>query len=647
MKNFIFICFFLTFSVSHSQQTNTVDFLRCTAEFMLLPEKKEVSGLVSYKLKAKDNIDSLFIDAKNMEFDNVYIGKRKIEYKTTKEKLWLFNKFKKDSEYTISFDYLCKPKKALYFIDWQYPNHPASNPQIWTQGQGKYSSNWLPSIDDMNDKIEFDLSILFHKDYEVIANGKLISKKKKNDSIVKWQYDMQQPMSSYLVALAIGKYKKKIEKSARGIPLEMYYYPKDAAKFESTYRYSKKMFDFLEDEIGVPYPWQNYKQVPVKDFLYAGMENTSTTIFSDAFVVNDTAFVDKNYVNVNAHELAHQWFGDLVTETHSTHHWLHEGFATYYALLAEKEVFGNRYYYHRLNEYVNEIKKAQDTDTIPLMNAKASSLTFYKKGALALYHLRNEVGDTVFTTSVKKYLIAHQFKNVETDDFLRIVEKESGKDLLEFKKVWLASGNLSFSDTYDLERKAGMIDIDFKDFIQDLTNDLDAISHGNVSNENIEIIRKKFHSKKIKERQVLAQRLQKIPRELKSEYEGLLKDKSYETIEVTLYHLWLNFPENRKKYLNQTNKIKGFNNHNIRILWLTLALNTIGFQKEDYAVFYEELAGYTHPAYHFAVRRNAFQYLNELQLISSQTLKNLQQGSTHHNWRFRSYCKKLLNQLTQ
>ena len=117
--------------------------------------------------------------------------------------------------------------------------------QVWTQGQGKYTSSWLPSIDDVNDKIEFDLSISFHKNYEVIANGKNINKESTNDTLVKWDYDMNKPMSSYLLAFAIGKYNKKIEYSQSGIPLEMYYYPKDEVKFNSTYRYSKKIFDFF------------------------------------------------------------------------------------------------------------------------------------------------------------------------------------------------------------------------------------------------------------------------------------------------------------------------------------------------------------------------------------------------------------------
>ena len=98
------------------------------------------------------------------------------------------------------------------------------------------------------------------------------------------------------------------------------------------------------------YPWKIYRQIPVRDFLYAGMENTTSTIFSQDFVVDSIGFNDKNYINVNAHELAHQWFGDLITSQSSKHHWLQEGFATYYALLAERQLFGDDYFYEALND---------------------------------------------------------------------------------------------------------------------------------------------------------------------------------------------------------------------------------------------------------------------------------------------------------
>jgi len=646
----LLLLIYINFSVA--QQTEYVDFLDCTAEVMILPVKKEVRGIVEYSFKIKEDADSIFIDAKNMSFDNVYFKKRKASFKVTNQKLWLFKNFVKNKEYTVSFNYEAHPKKAMYFVDWENQEHPEVNPQVWTQGQGKDNSNWIPSFDDMNEKVEFDLTISFDKKYEVIANGKLISKQERNDSVYTWNYDMQQPMSSYLLAIAIGKYVKNVERSKSGIPLEMYYYPKDSLKFEPTYRYSKQMFDFLEEEIGVSYPWQNYKQVPVKDFLYAGMENTSATIFSDAFVVDSTAFVDKNYVNVNAHELAHQWFGDLVTETHGKHHWLQEGFATYYALLAEKEIFGEDYYYHKLYETSKQLINAQQTDSIPLMNSKASSLTFYQKGAWALHSLRDRVGDSVFISSVKKYLKEHQFKNVDTNDFITIVEKESKQNLSDFVNTWLLSSEFPKEEAEVLLNKNKVTQLLQKGMLANIkepiltreyfkTIELDSMVFNNFSDS----ITTWFKEEDIKARQVYAGKFKKIPLNYKKSYEGFLNDKSYQTIETVLLNLWGNFPENRKQYLDQTANVSGFNDKNIRTLWLALALNTRGFNKVAYQGFYDELVGYTHPAYHFEIRRNAFEYLSELQLVSSEVLLNLNQASKHHNWRFRTYCKKLLKHL--
>lgn len=601
---------------------------------MPLPIKKEVRGIVSYTFKIKKAIDSIYIDAKKMTFNKVYLKNRKASYKVTNDKLWLFNNFKEGKEYTVTFNYEARPKKAMYFIDWEYQSISEANPQIWTQGQGKDNSNWIPSFDDMNEKVAFDLSISFDENYKVITNGKLISKQQKTNSINTWKYDMLQPMSSYLLAVVIGKYNKKKEVSKSGIPLEMYYYPKDSYKSEPTYRYSKQIFDFLEEEIGVPYPWQIYKQVPVKDFLYAGMENTSATIFSDAFVVDSTAFVDKNYVNVNAHELAHQWFGDLVTETHGTHHWLQEGFATYYALLAEKDIFGDDYYYHKLYETSKQLIKAQETDTIPLMNSKASSLTFYQKGAWALLNLREEVGDSIFKVSIKKYLQKHQFKNVETNDFISIVEAESKQDLSEFVNTWLLSNKFTTKYSDEILKRINKKSV-FYQLIKESETDSLSLHNWSIKDKDLKI------------RQVLSEKFQRIPVVYKSEYESLLKDESYQTIETSLLSLWLSFPENRKQYLDTTEAIIGFNDKNIRTLWLTLALNTKGFEKIKYKGFYDELVSYTKPVHHFEVRRNAFQYLNNLRLINSTVLQNLQQATKHHNWRFRSYCKKLFNELNK
>ena len=145
------------------------------------------------------------------------------------------------------------------------------------------------------------------------------------------------------------------------------------------------------------------------------MENTSLTIFSDAFVVDSIGYFDRNYVNVNAHELAHQWFGNLITETNSQHHWLHEGFATYYALLAERQIFGEHYFYHKLYEYAESLKQASDSGKgEKLLKENASSLTYYQKGAWALFMLNSIVGEDIFDQAVQNFLNKYAYENVTT-----------------------------------------------------------------------------------------------------------------------------------------------------------------------------------------------------------------------------------------
>ena len=609
------------------------------------------------------------IDAVNIEITNFYDDHYALDFEYDGKQIIFKPQFEANTYHELNIEYTVKPKKALYFTE-KEDSH-----QMWTQGQGKYTSHWLPSIDDMNDKIEFDLSITYHKDYQVVANGLLVDKKV-NDLTITWHYDMQKPMSSYLVALAIGKYKQQVITSKSGIPIQLCYYPEDSVKVEPTYRYTKQMFDFLEDEIGVAYPWQNYKQVPVKDFLYSGMENTSCTIFSDDFMIDDISFIDKNYVNVNAHELAHQWFGDLVTETSGTHHWLQEGFATYYALLAERDVFGDDYYYNRLYEYYLELK-AQDEagDGTALLNPKSSSTTFYKKGAWALHVLREKVGDNAFKKAVADYLNSYAFKNVETANFITEVERESKADLTLFVDTWLKSPELLedqiIASLKVNETASFLISMQTNPYLSYRTDGDDnyipsslitALPEGfytiqtSVLEEVLskpeyptfdDLILEAFNSDQIQLRQTLALGMRTIPLKFQKQYEGLLNDKSYFTIEAALYNLWANFPRKRNLYLEQTKGIYGFNNYNIRVLWLALAIATPEYEHDKTEAFFTELVGYTNPTQPFSRRQNAFETLSSLGVFNPEALTNLLEATKHHNWRFKSFAKQLVDLLSE
>lgn len=664
LQRCLFILLFVFSSARlFSQHQDKVDFTHADVSIQLNPDTREVLGEVQYVFDVLGQVDSVFLDARNINFTDVRLNNKKVKFNNNGQTLSVYKKIKKDKTYSITLKYVAQPRQAVYFIGFE--DDIEGNEQIWTQGQGKYTSHWLPSFDAMTEKVEFDLDITFDKRYEVIANGKL-QKVKENNNLKTWSFDMQKPMSSYLLAFAIGEYAKQELTSTRGITIENYFYPRDSLKVEPTYRYTKQIFDFLEDEIGVPYPWQNYKQVPVKDFLYAGMENTGATIYSDAFVIDSTAFVDKNYVNVNAHELAHQWFGNLVTEKDGNHHWLHEGFATYYAYLAAKEIFGDDQFYWKLYESAQQLSESsKDNKGEALTDPKASSLTFYEKGAWALVMLREQIGEKAFKHGIKNYLEKHRFKNVTIEDLIAEMELASGTELDTFRSEWLDSPNFSFnmvkayltthskslSAFFKLKWELTTSLADKSDIIQKYWDapECEELKARMISKYHKlfspEMISEAFGTGSIKIRQALALSYDKVPLELKTAYESLLEDKSYVTLEHSLYRLWISFPQERALYLDKTKRILGLPNKNIRLLWLLLATLTKDYDTALKKAHISELFDYTSPKYAMETRQTAFGIIGDVFEYSDQNLLDLIGATTHHSWQFRKYARNLLDGL--
>lgn len=657
----------LSLPVIYGQQREIVDFKILKGTVSFLPENKTVKGELSYTFEMKEDADSIFIDGKNMTVSLSSKSPLKAELKARDKKIWVVQNLEAGKAYTLQFSYqITAPKKALYFVGWD----TSGKNQIWSQGQGKHNSYWLPSPDDKNEKVKFDLTYKVPAGYTAVGNGRMVKHRSEKSQEI-WRYKMKHPMSSYLVAVAVGDYQKKTLTSATGTPILLYYQSRFADKVEPTYRYSKKILDFLEKEIGVSYPWQNYKQVPVRDFLYAGMENTTTTIFSESFMTDSTGFIDRNYVNVNAHELAHQWFGDLVTEQSSESHWLQEGFATYYALLAEREIFGEDYFYHKLFKSAEKLKAQSDLGKGEALNdPKASSLTFYQKGAWALYVLRHKIGDEAFKKGIKSYLRKYQYSNVTLSDFIEEVEKSSGKDLSEFVSNWLKQTAFQAEEALGLLEESSFL----KKFMkikalrkQSLDDKYDQFNEAlffpvnrfigqevvhQLAGEKPSLERQKLYEKAFKTndiliRQAISNSLKQIPEALQEDYESLLQDKSYLTQEQSLFNLWNAFPEKRRKYLNALKDARGFYDKNVRMLWLTLSLVTDDYHPEKNQSFYKELAGYTSPTYDYAVRQNAFGHLYQINVFNERNYVDLMQACVHPVWQFRKFSRKLLDKLLE
>ena len=658
-----FIVFLFIQNVGFAQHQDKVDFIKANIAVEPLPLQKEIKGTVYYKFRVLAKVDSVFLDAKNMAFNTVKLNDRKVKFSNNGKQIIIYKKFKKGETYALQLAYSCKPKQTVYFMGWD--DTIDGNEQIWTQGQGKYTSHWLPSFDDMQEKVEFDLHIQTYKSNKVIANGLLVKITDKPVANPVFSFDMQKPMSSYLLAFAIGNYNKEELISSSGIPIENYYYPSDSLVVEPTYRYTKEIFNFLEKEIGVPYPWQNYKQVPVHDFLYAGMENTGATIFSDGFMIDSTAFVDKNYVNVNAHELAHQWFGNLVTEKNGNHHWLQEGFATYYAYLAEQQLFGEDYFYWKLFNTAKELQKLSEEGAgQALTDPKASSLTFYEKGAWALVMLKDKIGDKAFKKGISTYLDKYKFKNVTISDFINEMETASNTILSDFEEKWLRSTDFSVDDVktflmtknpsirmfYDskqlnVESIGAMLAEDepmqykkalLKEFQKDLSPLLLLLP---LSQPNVQIRQQAIQM--LRDMTITPTELEVLQPVL----EPLLYDRSYVTQELALFTLWVSYPEEKTKYLEQTKDVVGLPNKNIRLLWLTLAILTNEYDSKNTQRYFQELNTYTAPQYGWEVRMGAFQYLHQAVGLNEESLKNLLKATAHHSWQFKKFARNLVDEL--
>ena len=338
-------------------------------------------------------------------------------------------------------------------------------------------------------------------------------------------------------------------------------------------------------------------------------------------------------------------------------------------LLAEKEVFGEDYYYWKLFQSAEQLQSlSEEGKGEALNNPKASSLTFYEKGAWALHILREKIGDSIFKKAIKNYIEKYQYKNVRIDDFIIEVEHAYGKELIEYKKDWILQSAFKSEQAYQSLIKSNFINEYFKisalretpitlkmaEFGKALIFPDDFIGQEIVYqliNEplslTLPLYKKAFNSNNVFVRQAIALSMDKIPKELKSYYESLLYDNSYLTQESALGNLWVNFPENKSKYLDKMDGIIGFRDKNIRQFWLFLALITEDYQTVKKEYFLEELIEYTSSKYAYNIREKALEYIGYLNVWNRDSLVNLIDASQHHYWRFRDFSRNIFKGLLE
>ncbi len=363
-----------------------------------------------------------------------------------------------DEPATIVTTYVINdPPDGLFWTP-SSPGWPGRPPQIHTQGQPETNSYWFPCHDFPNERLETEIIATVPAGFLVSSNGRLVSQHRSVRRVADasgvsslrgydtfhWLQD--KPHVNYLVSLVVGKF-DVVDMGRAGMPMPVYVPPGRGPDVRGTYGRTAEMTALFERLFDEPYPWDRYAQLVVWNFGAGGMENTAATTMFDTAIISPDGLLDHDLEGLISHELAHQWFGDLITCNSWDHIWLNEGFATYLTALWFEHSRGRDGYDASILGAFDAVI-ARDDAIAPLQPAMVSrehaepwdvfrrAANPYPKGASVLHMLRRRLGDDAFFRAVGVYVDRFKGRTAETDDLRKVLEEVSGESLERFFRQW-------------------------------------------------------------------------------------------------------------------------------------------------------------------------------------------------------------------
>ena len=402
-------------------------------------ENQRYGGTCSIRVNpVRTGVDVLALDAVALQIQKVSLDGTEQPYDYDGEKLTvnLTEPMKAGNPVVLEIAYAVeKPERGIYFIHptEHYPDKPY---QVWTQGEDEDSRYWFPCFDYPGQLATSEIKAKVPKPYQVISNGELVAKKAsgKTHTTYPWKLDKVHP--SYLMTLVVGEF-DVIEDKWRDRPVTYYTQQGRKDQGQRTMGRTPEMMEAFSERFGVDYPFSNYDQACPVDFIFGGMENTTTTLLTDRCLLDERAAIDNiNSEVLVAHELAHQWFGDLTVINHWSHAWVKEGMATYSEVLWMEHAYGQdeAAYYHLGNarQYLSEDASRYRRPLVTHIYREAIELYdrhIYEKGSCVYHMIRAELGDVLFTRTLQTFLTDNRHSTVETIDVLRAIDKATGRNL--------------------------------------------------------------------------------------------------------------------------------------------------------------------------------------------------------------------------
>jgi aminopeptidase N len=403
--------------------------------------------------------DSLTLDAKGMNINEVslYTNGKKTPLKYTYDSMFLritLNKtYKANENYTVYIDYVSKPDewreggsaaitgaKGLYFINPRGEEKDKPT-EIWTQGETEHNSVWMPTIDKPNQKTTEQISMTVPDKYVTLSNGLLISQKKNADGTRTDTWKMNLPHSPYLFFMGVGDY-AIVKDSYKGKDVAYYVEKQYAPVARGIFGHTPEMIKFYSETLGIDFPWPKYDQIVGRDYVSGAMENTTATLHADNAYQNARQLKDGNdWEDVIAHELFHQWFGDLVTTESWSNITVNESFADFSETIWNEHEYGqdkgDEKNYEDMQTYLNS--NSDDKPLVRFYYADKEDVfdaVSYPKGGRILNMLRHYLGNDAFYASLHKYLTDNKFKNGEAQQLRLAFEAVTGQDLNWYWNEW-------------------------------------------------------------------------------------------------------------------------------------------------------------------------------------------------------------------
>ncbi|MEH2124167.1 M1 family metallopeptidase [Nostoc sp.] len=431
--------------------------------------KQSYQGSCSIRLlPIRNGIDRLTLDAVNLNIESVQVDEvpQNFDYDGEQLSIQLSQATQIGKRLLIAIAYsVAKPQRGIYFIqpDKHYPNKPT---QVWTQGEDEDSRFWFPCFDYPGQLSTSEIRVRVPNPLVAISNGELIDTIEDGDYKV-YHWLQQQVHPTYLMTLAVGDF-AEIRDEWNGKAVTYYVEKGREEDAKRSMEKTPRMIEFLSQKYGYPYPFPKYAQVCVDDFIFGGMENTSTTLLTDRCLLDERAALDnRNTESLVVHELAHQWFGDLVVIKHWSHAWIKEGMASYSEVMwTEQEYSLEEAAYYRLLEarrYLSEDSSRYRRPMVTHVYREAIELYdrhIYEKGSCVYHMIRTQLGDELFWQAIQTFVQDNAHKTVETVDLLRAIEKATGRNLLFlFDQYVYRGGHPDFKVAYSWDGDANLAKI--------------------------------------------------------------------------------------------------------------------------------------------------------------------------------------------